>query len=65
MFRSLLDSIVLQIWSGKEKLSEGKVFVFELLGGGWRAVQLEGSVAAIAKVAAHPPIPILPLETDC
>jgi hypothetical protein len=64
MYHSLLDSVILQLFSEKVKLCETRRFVFELLGDGSRIFDLEGEVIkrASIKVACRPSLPVVLVE---
>lgn len=61
MFRSLLDTITLQLCSERQRLCETKRFIFELLGEQSHIFELEGRNIKTAKikVSAKPTIPII------
>jgi hypothetical protein len=62
-FKSLLDNVSIQVYSGKEKVCECKKYVFELLCLDYRVCDLAGEkIKGQVKIKATTYIPIIVID---
>lgn len=61
-YQNLLDTIFFQLWSGNHKLCELKKYVFELIDGQAKLIDLIGpSLKAQLKILPKNEMPIIPI----